>query len=285
MNGFMTIPGFHGGSVDALHPDSFEITELGFSVSRSGTGAPNWTFAATVRGGVGLPQLLEAAASQTILPSIPFQFDVNSARSFIALALTNARITSTGTAVSRTDNSVLATLSFAFSSIAFDVGQLKPDGTVTRMQNTFDSLGNASVPASTAPVSYALNGASGDEQITAFTPQTEQAGAGGGPTAFGPTSIVGFTFDFSTLNSVALIVTGVSLPEAHILFFGVNRPSPTLTYDFNNVSTFSVGVSGMAPTVSFAGDQLHWTTVPLQPDGTFGTPITAGWQVSTNSAL
>jgi type VI protein secretion system component Hcp len=269
----------------------FSVSQVGVAQAGAGAGRAIWTFAASVAANGGLPPLLLDTASQKTLTSIVFEFDSTTAASpfLLRITLTDALITSTGTTLVQNDGSATLALTFGFATIAFDVAQ---PGGVSNAQNTFDSFGGTSSGVSTAPVTYGLGALRPgvNEEISAFTPQTEQVvtnttGAGAGRANFGQASIVTPIFDATTLNSVALTVTGANRSAAHVLFFPPAHSTPTLTYDFANVLTSSVSVSGLASTVSFSAEKVQWTSFTFMPDGTPGGQVTAGWNVATSSPL
>jgi type VI protein secretion system component Hcp len=289
VDGFMNVPGVNGDSRDRNHINWFVLTGLGFSVTQPGGGVATWTFGATVLASDGLPPLLLDSASQKALSSIVFEFDATSgalgSQKFLSITLSNARLASTGTTIAQGDGSVALALSFSFTSIDFVVTELRPDGsTGSSVENSFDLLTNMGGPASTTAVTYGLGNSNPPitEGIAGFTPQTENSA--GGKTSFGPASVVIPRFDASALNSVGLAFTGVNLPEAHVLVFSGTPSQARLTYDFGKVLTSSVSVAGLTPTVSFSADDLHWTSIPRNPDGSLGTPVTTGWSVSRNMA-
>jgi hypothetical protein len=295
----MHVPGVIGPSRDAHHANWFDVTALGFSITQSGNGLATWTFGVTAVGTEGLPPLLEDAASQKPLPEIVFNFDRGTgvlgspSEQLLAITLANVRLASTGSTITTTAGTLLAPgtfslkldLSFSFTRITFDVSVLDATGRVSPpVTNTFDLETNKSGTAHLDPVTYGFGriGAPVTEEITGFTPQTENDVSG--RTDFGPASVVIPRFDPSALNSMALVFGDESLPEAHVDFFTRALTEPTLKYDFGKVATHSVSVSGLTSTVSFSADDLHWTSTQLTPTGTLGTPQTAGWSVSRNMA-
>jgi type VI protein secretion system component Hcp len=302
IDGFMHLPGVKGGSRDAHHLDWFGVTALGFSVSVTPSSVgivgskATWTFGATLVGDDGLPALLEDAASQQSQPTITFNFDRttsgiggNTQVQLLAITLENARLASTGTTISTgtttTAGGVAVDLSFDFTIIAFDVAVLDATGRISHtVSNRFDLATRTGGPTDLAAVTYGIgsNLAPVTEEISGFTPQTEK-GVALGRTTFGPASVVIPRFDPSALNSVALAFHDEILPEAHVDFFPrTTLTEPTLKYDFGKVLTSSVSVSGLTATVSFSANDLHWTTIPVNANGTLGTPVTKGWSVSRN---
>jgi hypothetical protein len=180
---------------------------------------------------------------------------------------------------------VAVALNFSFTAISFDVEQIDPTGAIgSHVQASFDLATNQGQPANTAPVTYSFHAQPGDELVTAFTPETEQTVVGSSGVSFGPASVTVPTFDASVLNSIGLVFGAQALPQVDVQLFNVAAGND-MTYDFQNVSTSSVAVSGLSSTMVFAGTRVQWTSRTVNPDGSLGTAVTAGFDLSTNKAF
>jgi type VI secretion system secreted protein Hcp len=134
-------------------------------------------------------------------------------------------------------------------------------------------------------------------QLTAFqfgvsNPVTSSSGGGAGSGKVSISDIaVTKIMDKSSPLLFKNIVTGAHIPQVDIYFVktGSSGLQTYAHYTLKNVilSSYSVSSGGDIPSesVSINFAQIQFEFTPTNPDGSLGTPITAGWDLSLNKVI
>ena len=115
-------------------------------------------------------------------------------------------------------------------------------------------------------------------------------GAGAGKVEFSPFSIT-LPVDKATPQLFQACAAGKVFPTATVLVQdGVAGQAPTTQqYDFRQVIVQSLAVSvsaeGQQQSVSFGYGSLSISYTPVTAQGQAGTPVNAGWDLTTNQAV
>jgi type VI secretion system secreted protein Hcp len=128
-------------------------------------------------------------------------------------------------------------------------------------------------------------------QFAVSNPVTSSSGGGGGAGKVSISEIaVTKIMDKSSPLLFKNTATGAHIPQVDIYFVktGIN-PQTYAHYILKNVilSSYSVSSGGDRPSESLSINfvQIQFEFIPTNPDGSLGSPITAGWDLSVNKAI